>query len=297
MNLNHLNLFYHVAMYKSFTTAAEKLFLTQPGISKQIKDLENYYSCKLFERVGKKIFLTNAGEILFEATKSSFNILDSALQKIDDLNSNKSGNIKILSGYTPGIHLLPDSIFKFRELYSNITIHYDISTSSQVLDSLINNSIDLGITAMEGDSRIVSIPFLDDEMILVVPINHSLSNKKIIKLEDLYKHDILLTKKGSATRQLADNMNHKFHLELNIIEFGSPFAIIKSIESGNGISIMSKFEVEKEANKSRIQIKSLKGFEHKRNFYLCYRKDKYIFSALKEFISFFLNMYDASVVR
>jgi DNA-binding transcriptional LysR family regulator len=291
MNLNHLNLFYHVAKYKSFTNAAEKLFLTQPGISKQIKDLENYYSCKLFERSGKKVFLTNAGKILFEATSSAFSILDSAKQKIDDLNQNKSGNIRILSGYTPGIHILPNSILKFRELYSNISIHYDISTSEQIIDSLINNTIDIGITAMKGDDRIISIPFSDDEMILAVPVNHHLSAKNEVKVEDLYKHEILITKKGSATRFLVDDINTRFNLKLNIIEFGSPFAIIKSIESGSGISIMSKFEVEKEADKERIQIKSIKGFECKRSFYLNYRKDKYIFSAMREFISYFLSAH------
>ena len=292
MNLNHLNLFYHVAKYKSFTIAAEKLHLTQPGISKQIKDLENVYSCKLFERIGKKIDLTNAGEILFDATKSSFEILDSAQQKIDDLNSNKSGKIKILSGYTPGIHLLPNAIFKFRELFSNITIHYDISTSRQVLDSLVNNSIDIGITAVKGDSKMISVPFLNDEIILVVPVNHNLSIKNNVKISDLHTQDILITKKGSATRFLIDSLNSEFNLELNIVEFGSPFAIIKSVEAGNGISIMSRFEVEKEADKSRVQIKSLKGFETTRSFYLCYRKDKYIFSAMKEFMSFFLNLQE-----
>ncbi len=292
MNLNHLRLFHHVAKYKSFTIAADKLYLTQPGISKQIKDLENYYSCKLFERSGKKIYLTKAGEILYGSTESVFTILHAVKQNIDDLNQAKSGSIKILTGYTPGIHILPGAILKFRELHNNITIHYDISTSRQIFEKLIDNSIDIGITAMKGDNRIISIPFLDDEMILAMPKNHILSNKRKIRITDLYKHEILVTKKGSATRFLVDEINTKFNLELKIIEIGSPFAITKSIEAGTGISIMSKFAIEKEADRERVIMKQIEGIDQQRSFYLNYRKDKYIFTAMKGFISFFLNTYN-----
>lgn len=104
-----------------------------------------------------------------------------------------------------------------------------------------------------------------------------------------------MTKKGSSTRSLVDDINSRFNLEIELVEFGSPFVIIKSIELGSGISIMSRFDVEKEANKERIQIKPIKEIEHKRSFYSSYRKDKYISSVMKEFISFFPNTYGISL--
>lgn len=294
MNLNHLRLFFYVATYKSFTIAAEKLFLTQPGISKQIRDLENYYSCKLFERLGKKIRLTNQGVILFNSTKSIFTILESTKQNIDDLNNAKTGNIRIMAGYTPGIHILPDSILEFRNSFPGITIRYDISTSEKIFKNLNDDNIDIGITAIPGDDRFISVPFLSDEMVLVTPKNYLINQKKKISVMELSKQEILTTKKGSATRTLIDDLNQQYNLELKIIEIGSPYAITKSIESGNGISIMSKFAVEKETIEDRISVFSFKGIKLQRSFYLNYRKDKYIFSSMKEFINFFLVLHGVS---
>jgi DNA-binding transcriptional LysR family regulator len=291
MNLNHLRLFFYVATYQSFTIAAEKLFLTQPGISKQIRDLEFYYSCKLFERRGKKISLTHQGEILYNSVKKIFNILDSAKQMLDDFNQVKSGNIRILCGYTPGIHILPNAIFEFRNFFPGITIRYDISTSKKIFKKLISDNVDIGITALEGDDRFISIPFLSDEMVLVCPKNYFQLQKKKVTLNNISGHDILVTKEGSATRELVDDLNKRYNLKLKIIEIGNPFAITKSIESGNGISIMSKLAVDKEARKDRIQILPLKEITEKRSFFLNYRRDKYIYSAMSEFISFFLKLH------
>ncbi len=292
MNLNHLKLFHYVAKYKSYTKAAEKLFLTQPGISKQIKDLENYYSTKLFDRSGKRIQLTQAGEIVFELTQSFFDNLEIINQRINDLNSGKSGNIIIHSGHTPGIHILPEAILKFKKKFKDINIHYDISTSKTVKKKLLDNSIDIGITAIELSEKFISIPFLYDELVLVMPNNHQLSKIKNIKITDLKNQKLLHTKKGSPTRSIVDNLNSKFDLCLNIVEIGNPFAIVKSIEAGNGITIMSKIAITKEADQNNVTVKKINDCNLKRAFYLNYRKDKYVFKAMETFILFFLKLHD-----
>jgi LysR family transcriptional regulator, transcriptional activator of the cysJI operon len=212
-------------------------------------------------------------------------------RKIDDFNNGITGNIIINSGYTPGIHVLPHIILDFKKLHQNINIHYDISTSRAIFRKLQNNTIDIGITAMATKQNMESVSFLSDQLVLVLPVHHHLTMKKSIQVRDLSGEKLLSTKKGSATRILIDELTEKYNISPEIIEIGSPFAIVKAIESGNGITFMSKFAIQKEGNPKLIVIKNIEGLKFERSFYITDRTDKYQSKALKTFIDFFLKQY------
>ena len=112
MHLDRLKIFHAVAKYQSFTHASEKLFLTQPGISKHVRLLEEFYGTRLFDRLGKKIALTRAGEILYEATKDMFSLLDEAKARIDDIEGLAAGTLHVGASFTIGIYIAPNFLAK-----------------------------------------------------------------------------------------------------------------------------------------------------------------------------------------
>jgi LysR family transcriptional regulator, transcriptional activator of the cysJI operon len=287
MNLNQLRVFHSAAKCRSFTKAANELCLTQPGVSKHIKELEGSFNTKLFDRIGKKVWLTQSGEILFKATMQIFDIIKETELKINDLNGAKIGRIVVNTGYTPGIHILPRIIERFRKKFPSVEVVFDISTSQSILSKVLENSIDIGIVALHyQDERITSIKFFKDELVVVLPRNHALAKKRVINPEELCNQQMLLTKSASASRIEVDEKFSKLGLKLNnTIEFGNPFAIVKAIESGYGISIMSEFAINHEGNKKLITLRKLKNLSFYRNYYIIFNKNKFIHRALNELIN------------
>jgi len=290
LNLNQLLIFHTAANLKSFTAAADKLFLTQPGISKHIKCLETFYKTKLFERIGKKIELTDAGVILFKKTKKIFFLLDEAKDEINDLLNLKRGNLKIHTGFTTGLYIIPEIMKKFKTKYPDINFYFDISLTKNIIDKVINNLIDIGIIAGEcNNPNIESIKFLEDELVLIIPKDHRLNNLKIIHIEELQDETILLSKKGSATREKIEIEFKKYGISLNnIIEFGNPLAIKKGVEAGLGISIMSKYILSKNEI-SNIRLRKINNLSLKRNFNIIIHKEKYLSNTIKEFLDMLIN--------
>jgi DNA-binding transcriptional LysR family regulator len=287
MNLNQLRVFHSAAKCRSFTKAANELCLTQPGVSKHIKELESSYKTKLFDRIGKKVCLTQSGEILFKATMQVFDIIEETRLKINDLNGARIGRIVINTGYTPGIHILPKIIEKFRKKFPSVEVVFDISTSQSIFNRVVENTIDIGIVALHfQDERIISINFFKDELVVVLPKKHTLAKKKDLNPEDLCNQQMLLTKSASASRIEIDEKFSKLGLKLNnTIEIGNPFAIVKAVESGYGISIMSEFALKNEINKKLITLRKFNNLSFYRNYYMIFNKNKFIHSALNEFIN------------
>ena len=261
------------------------MFLTQPGLSKQVKDLEIYLHTKLFERAGKQLVLTPTGKILYKACNEMFSTLDNARDAINDFNNLQAGTIRVNAGHTPGIHVLPKAILAFRKKYDKISVTFDISTTANIFKKILENQIDLGIVAEEAeDIRLICKPFMEDELVLVLPRGHLLEKKDILHVRDLVHYQLLMTKAGSATRNLIESINRKMHQQLTITEIGSPFAIVKTIETGHGISIMSRLAVENEANQEKVIYRKIKDLPSNRKYYLVYHNKKYIYKALEYFM-------------
>ena len=129
MNLNQLRVFHVAAKLQSFTAAAQSLCLTQPGVSKHIKDLEGYYGTCLFDRIGKKIFLTQAGSVLYAKTEAIFDLLDHAREELDELKGLRRGKLTIGASTTLAVYIMPGILQRFKSLHPQVDISLDIAVS------------------------------------------------------------------------------------------------------------------------------------------------------------------------
>lgn len=285
-NLNQLKVFHTAAKLQSFTHAAKALFLTQPGISKHIKDLEDYYGGRLFDRLGKKIVLTQAGEILYAKTKIIFDIIDQLKIEIDELHDLKGGSLSIGASVTLGVYILPRLLGKFRSLYPRIDVSLDIVLSRQVIDKIFDNSIDIGfLGAPVDDVRINTGIFLKDELVLIVPAGHKWVGRDTIEPSELMNQSFIISQQGSGTRHIIEERLGQAGVVLKkSMELGHTEAVKKAVESGLGVSILSKTVIKREEQLGVIKVLRLTGIDLRRNFYFAYRKDKYITNAARAFL-------------
>jgi DNA-binding transcriptional LysR family regulator len=287
MNLNLLKIFHAAATEKSFTRASDKLFLTQPGISKHIRELEEYYHIRLFERLGRRIKLTYAGEVLFKCTQLLFQHIEDVEKKIKDITDKNLGWLKINSCFSAGVYILPSVIREFIRKYPAVKIEFDISTSQTIINKILAQAIDLGIITLETNQpRIVSRLLFEDELVLILPGNHKLKDQAEILPADLAHETLLLSKPGSGTRELVERefIRHSIRPR-NIMSMANPLAIKKAVEAGLGLSIMSGWAHYTEVSSNLLITRKIRGMNLKRNYNIVHLKGKYLPDWMKEFMS------------
>src|SRR5271166_6655167 len=163
INLDRLRIFQAVAETQSFTRAAEVVHLTQPGISKHIKQMEEYYGVPLFDRLGKKVALTEAGEILFEATREIMAAITAAGQRIQELKGLRGGKLTLAASFPIGIYFLPGILATFRRQYPAVAVSLDISLHERIVARILANKVDLGLVSRDVlDSRLTPSEFMTD---------------------------------------------------------------------------------------------------------------------------------------
>ena len=288
MNLNQLRIFYNVAKHNSFSLAAEALFLTQPDISTQVKLLEDYYKLKLFDRYGKKIKLTNAGEKLFLYSEKIFNLAKEADSVIEDIKGMNSGSLKISASLTMGTYYLPSILSSFKKRYPNIEIQMTVGNSELVIENILSFNSDLGFIAhLVSNEKLIINPFIEEELVMIVSPLHEFAQQKTIKFNKLNGQYFIMREKGSATREEIEAKFKKENTGVKVImELGSNEAIKRAVEAGLGISIVPANVVRREVKLELLKIIRFSGERFTRNFYIICHKDKY----LSNIIMYFLNM-------
>jgi DNA-binding transcriptional LysR family regulator len=288
MNLNQLRVFHSVAKLRSFSRAADALCLTQPGISKHIKLLETHYGVRLFDRLGKKVILTQAGEILFDKAEMMFDHLNEAKVQIDDMKSLTGGKIDIGASVTIGVYVLPNLLGDFIRRYPSIEISLDISLSQEIEGKVLSNSLDLGFVGHPVRNERLSIrSFLTDELVVIVPPEHNWAKRKIIQPHQLADQPFLVSREGSGTRSTVEERLRSKGVTLNrIMEFGNTECVKKAVEAGLGISIISKHVIAREVSLNLIRSIPLTGIKTKRDFYIIYLKNKYLNNLVQAFLDY-----------
>jgi len=291
INLDQLRIFQAVSETRSFTRAAEVVHLTQPGISKHIKQMEEYYGVPLFDRLGKKVALTQAGEILAEATLDVIASVTAAEQKIDELKGLRGGKLVVGASFPLGIYLLPGIVAAFRKRYPTVEVMVDISLSAKVIAKVLANKLELGLVSQEThDPRLRVRQFMTDELIVIVPRDHRWANRKRVRPQELRKETVIVAARGAGTRAVVEErLNEKGIVLTNVVDFGNMEGAKRAVEAGLGVSIQAKGVVESEiAERSLIGI-SLAGLDTRLGrFYIC-RKDKHLSSAARTFLALLQN--------
>ena len=286
MDVRGLEVFLSVAKHLNFTRAGEEVHLSQPSVSVRIRQLERDLGSKLFEQLGKRIALTEAGQLLLPYALRVMAAMDDALHAIDELKGLERGSLRIGASTTPGMYLIPQTIAQFKQQYPKIDVHLAVKDTRQIEEGVIRNKFDFGFVGghLAGDEVDV-LPWVTDHLILVVPPNHLLARKKAVKVADLRKERFILREPGSATRAAVVNHLQKSDLKMEtIMEMENPESVKKAVQSGLGIAFISKFAVETELKAKTLVALRVKGLDINRELKIVYRKDKHLGRAAQTFI-------------
>jgi DNA-binding transcriptional LysR family regulator len=288
MNLNQLTVFHVVAKRLSFTRAAQELHLTQPGISKHIAALEEHYGTRLFDRIGRKVALTQAGEILHVATATMTALLEETKARIDDLKGLAGGKLQLGAGVTIAAHLLPGLLTTFKKVAPEVELSVETGFSSQIVESVLATTIELGLVGQYyPDPRLVVKTFLKDPLVLIVPPGHPwVTRRKPVSLEELAGETLLLSNRGSGTWRIVSALLDTFGATLGkTMELGTTEGVKQAVAAGLGVSILSRHVLDRELSSGAVQEVHLAGEWQERELCVVYRRDRYLSQAARAFLA------------
>ncbi|MFP4697934.1 MAG: LysR family transcriptional regulator [Eubacteriales bacterium] len=289
MTLRHLKIFVTVCECNSMTIAAEKLFLTQPAVSLAISELETNYGIKLFDRISRKLYITDQGKQLLTYASQIVSIFDEMEKGVKDWDS--IGTLRIGSSITIGNHLLMDYIKIFKSKYPNIKTKVIIDNSEKIENEILENKIDFAlIEGIVHNDQIKYENFMEDRLVLFCGTNHPLFQIKEIKIQDLPKYDFILREKGSGGREFFDSVMTINDINIKPLwESMSTQAIIRAVIEGFGLSVLPLLMIKKHLQNNEVHEIKINNIELYREFYLIYHKNKFLTNSAKEFIKILNN--------
>lgn len=284
MTLRHLKIFAAVCKENSITLAAKKLYISQPAVSNAIKELESYYGYLLFERISKKLYLTEPGKTVYHYAihiTSLFDELETSLKT-----SQYTGQLKIGSSITIGTRFMSDYIKKFAICYPHIQTFVTIDSSDVIEKLVLDNELDFAlIEGLIHSDHIISKEFIKDELIVICDLNNPLLKNDSITLEDLSSQQFLMREKNSGTRELAESILSLHNITLNPIwESSSTEAIIHGVANGIGISILPLHLVQDYIDKNQVAKLEISNVKFQRQYHIIYHKNKFLTPAALEFM-------------
>jgi DNA-binding transcriptional LysR family regulator len=287
VNLDQLRIFQAVAQSRSFTRAANLVHLTQPGISKHIRQMEEYFGVPLFDRSGRKVTLTESGQVLFDATQEIMATIDAAERRIDDLKGLRGGKLRLGTSFPIGVYLLPAVLARFRKRYSAVEVTLDIALSDTIGPKLVANEIDLGLVTYEPrDARLVSRTFMTDELVVIVGRKQRWAAKTRIKPQELTSETFIVAARGAGTRTVVEERLRSLGIVLpNILEFGNLEGVKHAVEAGLGISIQARSVVKREVAAGSLRAIKLVGMDAKIEFLYVWRKNAHLSHAARALIA------------
>jgi len=284
MTLRHLKIFITVADLRSMTAAAKALYIAQPTVSQSISELEDYYGIKLFDRLSKKLFITEKGSQLLSYARHITNLVNEMEYVMK--NPDKSGTIKVGASLTIGTYLLPELVNEFIRQYPLWQVKAITKNTQDIEHLIIQNEIDFAVVeGMVHTSDIIANPFMDDDLLLVCGRKHKLYGIKSISLGELSGLRFIVREKGSGTRELFENM-----MAINEIKWQPDWEcngsdVLKSAAvSGIGVAVISKLLVKKELETGELFSIKIDGIDLKRKFSVIYHKNKFLTNYMKAFM-------------
>jgi len=279
-----------VAENLSFSRAAEDLFISQPAVTKHVKELESRLNIALFERKGNKIYLTKAGKLIYTYLKKIKQDYQEMEFELGRLNDTFKGILRIGASSTISQYIIPKVIAAFHKRYPKIDLHLLNGNSFEMEQKLFENEIDLALVENESSqSSMKYIDFLDDEIVIVTGSNSVYAKKKSISADDLQTLPLVLREKGSGTLEVIQKALLKYNIpidQLNIlIHLGSTEAIKNFLCDFDGIALVSENSIEKELRLKEITKLELKGIRLNRKFRIALMQGHEV-SATKLFIEF-----------
>ncbi|MEG3618132.1 LysR family transcriptional regulator [Magnetovibrio sp. PR-2] len=290
VTIRQLEAFTAVARNLSFTRAAEELNLTQPAVSMQIKQLESQVGQSLFEHMGKKIFLTEAGREVRQYARKILQQVDDMEAGLDSLKGLERGTLSI-SVATTAHYFAPKLLSIFCERYSGVDVKLDVTNRESLVSQLENNTVDLVIMGRPPETVDVEAgTFMENPLVLIAPADHPFTRERSIQLKRLEDEVFLVREKGSGTRKAMEMFFDQHGITMTTgMEVSSDEAIKRSVQAGLGLGIMSRDAVQNELQLNHLSVPDVLHFPIMRHWFVMYRKGKRLSPIAEAFHTFLLD--------
>lgn len=288
VTLRMLRVFESVAKHLNFTRAAEELHLSQPAVSMQIKQLEDVVGLPLFEHLGKRVYLTDAGKECFHYARSLSQLLEEMESVLTGLKGVQRGRLDIAVASTAnyfGTRLLA----AFSQRHPHSSYRFDVTNRETLLQQLQNNEKDLVIMGQPPEEMdLVAEPFMENPLVVIAPKGHALAGVRRIALARLSEEPFVVRERGSGTRIAMERFFELRAVKLTTsMELTSNEAIKQAVQAGLGLGIVSVHTLELELETERLVVLDVEGFPIARHWYVVFRKGKRlspIATAFKDFV-------------
>jgi len=290
VTLRQLEVFAAVARNLSYTRAAEALHLSQPAVSMQVKQLEEAVGLPLFEQLGKKIYLTEAGRELQTYSRIIAQQLAEAASVLDELKGIQRGHLYITVATTAN-YFIPKLLADFSARYPGIKISLNVTNREGTLKQLDENETDLVIMGKPPDGHdLEAQPFRENPLVVVAPPGHPLVAQKRIPLTRLSQETFLVRETGSGTRIAMERFFREANVEITTgMEAGSNEAVKQSVQAGLGLGLLSRDTLSMELKLHRLKILEVEGFPILRHWHVVHRKGKRLAAGARAFKEFLLD--------
>ncbi|MFW6358081.1 MAG: LysR substrate-binding domain-containing protein [Chroococcales cyanobacterium] len=288
--LHQLEVFETVARHGSFTKAAEELYITQPTVSSQVKQLTKAVGLPLFEQIGKRLYLTDAGRELLSTCQQIFEKLDNFEMTVADMKGTKQGQLR-LGVITTAKYFVPRVLGSFCEQYPGIDVSLQVTNHQTLHQRMLNNEDDIYVMSQPpGDLDLCSQVFLENPLVVVARHDHRLAGKRSISIKELNDEAFIMRESGSGTRYAVQNLFSKHKVNVKVrLELGSNEAIKHTIAGGLGISVLSQHTLISEGVNSELTILDVEHFPIKRHWYATYLAGKQLSVIAQTFLEFLLK--------
>lgn len=294
LNLHQLATFQVVAKHCSFVRAAEELHFSQPAVSAQIRHLENSLGVKLFDQIGRRTHLTQAGEELYLYSQKISSLIDETLDSMEALRSPHYGRLSVGADTTVGTYVIPRLLGTFHQIYPQVEISLEVLNRASLVDALASNRVDMAVMGKVPSDMPVEIePFAFNELVLVAAPTHRLAGLKRVPIEELGREHFLMREPGSGTRAALESVFQEANVPLQVsMQVGNNSAIKQGVAAGLGIALISRVAIDMELETARLVILDVEGFPVVRHWRLVHVKDKHLSATAKAFKSFLIQHAD-----
>jgi len=292
IDFRHLETFCRVAALKSFSRAADDLFLTQPTVSGHILSLERFLSLRLFDRTSREIRLTKAGEMFLRYASKILTVRKDLLNALSEFSQGIRGELSLGASTIPGEYLLPRLMGDFKREHPRFTLSLKISDTKDIVQELLLGHIEFGMIGAKVDHPSLHYEkFEEDEIIVIAPSDHPLTRKRSVGFEDLLKEPWIIREEGSGTQMTVERVLRKKGKSLKgfnvAIEMGSTSSVKEGVKARLGLAFISRRAVEEELNRNLFTSITLEGLESiSRQIYIVSQRGKTVSPAGMEFLRF-----------
>jgi len=288
--LHQLKVFEATARHGSFTRAAEELYLTQPTVSIQVKQLTKAVGLPLFEQIGKRLYLTQAGQKLLDTCQQVFEGLDQFEMAVADIKGMKQGQLKI-AVITTAKYFVPRLLGPFCQRYPGIDISLKVTNHQHIQERMVNNEDDLYIISQPLEQPDLTVhPFLDNPLVVLAPKDHPLVGQHNIPIQALDGESFIMREPGSGTRQAIQGLFEEHEVAVRVrLELGSNEAIKHAIAGGLGISVLSLHTIISEGTAGEFAILDVEHFPIERQWYISHLASKQLSVVANTFLSYLME--------